>query len=45
MPNLTNSSGLRAAFIDHLDSIYYEGYAETLNSADFDFLFNEYKNA
>jgi hypothetical protein len=45
MTNLNNYSGLRAAFIDHLNTIYFEGYAETLNSEDFDFLFNEFKNA
>jgi hypothetical protein len=45
MPNLNNPSGLRAAFIDHLENLYFEGYAETLTSEEFDFFFNEYKNA
>lgn len=44
MQNTTNS-GLLAAFIDHLNSLYFEGYAETLTSYEFDFLLNEYKNA
>ena len=45
MPNLTNDCGLHAAFIDHLNSLYFEGYADTLTSDDLDFLFCEYVNA
>lgn len=41
----TINSGLLAAFIEHLNSLYFEGYAETLNREEFDFLLNEYQNA
>lgn len=45
MPNLENNSGLIAAFIDHLNSLYFEGYADTLNSEEFNFMLNEFQNA
>ncbi len=45
MPNLTNDCGIEAAFIDHLNALYFEGYAETLTSEEREFLFNEFKNA
>lgn len=45
MTNLNNECGIIAAFEEYLDGLYYEGFAKRLSPSDYEFFFNEYKNA
>jgi len=45
--NSKNESGSRDAFHDHLDSIFFEGYAEWLKEDNYDsysFYYDEFKS-